>query len=103
MNGRTRNVKIVANVNDKKGMDIFLNHSGHLVYLMSHKYSEELFDLIKDGRCIDDLRRSKNKHKFAGNRRTSTQRRRSNVLQNMIEHVLDVADIYLTEELYMVA
>lgn len=100
---KRKNVRIIANVNNETGMDIYLNQSGKMVYLMSHRFSDALFNLIKDGKDLESLRREKNCRKFTGNRRTASQRRRSNVLQNTITHVIDVVDTYINEKMHLAA
>ena len=94
---KNNNIKLIAYMNETNGIDIYIDQSGFKNYLMHHKYSDELYSLIKDGRRIDDLRRLSSRNVFTNTYRSSTQKRRNRVAHNVIDHVLDVADCYVSE------
>ena len=100
---KVNNVRIFANPSNDNKMDIYVNISGKSEYLMEHRYSQELFELCKDGIRLDELRRLVYKNRADGNFRSKVQKRRSRVFKNVISHLVDVADEYLVFETCLAA
>lgn len=95
MTKKNRNISILAqNTTDARGFHIYLDFSGQREYLMSHRHNGLLYDLLKDGVALDDVRR----WRPSGNRkRGRSRRRREECLYHMVDHLLDVADEYIWE------
>lgn len=96
----TRNVRVIAeNIDSDHGFHIFLDFSGQREYLMSHRHNGLLYNVLKDGVALDDMRRWRPCHKareFPGFRHNS-RANGSVQLENMLSHLLVVIDDYMME------
>ena len=96
-----RNIKVFA-VNDgnNPGFSIILEFSGQREFLLHHKHNGLLYNLLKDGIRLEELRR----HKPKGSSSLSPyyhgiQRSRSTKLNSMVSHLLTVIDTYIEERI----
>ena len=76
---------IAVNNGRETGFNIFLEFSGQREFLLWHRHNGLLFNLLKDGLRIENLQRWK------------PRRRSQDKLGNMIKHLLNVVDNYITE------
>jgi len=80
------NIKVVGVNNYKQsGFDIYLNFSGRRELLMWHRHNGLLYDILRNGIRLNDLRRLPT-HKYKG-----------------LRYLLMVIDEYLNEEAYATA
>lgn len=94
-----RNIKVVAeNIKNENGFNIYLVFSGKKEYLMQHRHNGLLYGFIKDGVCIEDIRRwSRGEQipvKGATRRRSGQTFHR---LDKSIRYLLANADKYIQE------
>lgn len=83
-----KNVRVFAkNREGKSGFNIYLDFSGQREFLVAHRHSGLLYNLLKDGMRTDDLRR------WTPRRRTASCHR----LEGMVSHLLAVVDDYAME------
>ena len=58
MKKNNRNIRVCAvNNGNRDGFNIYLDFSGQREYLIYHRHNGLLYDLLKDGVAIDDVRR----------------------------------------------
>ena len=87
-----RNVKIYSeNVANAVGFNIILDLSGKREFLMHHRRNGLLYQLLKNGVRLEELRRWK------PTKQASRREQQAKVL-NMKNHLIKVIDCYLTEE-----
>lgn len=92
-----KNVRvIVENTGNKSGFDVFLDYSGNREYVMHHRHNGLVYELLKDGVVLDDLRRWKMSSIYKGHARKSfgTKRHKS------ISHLINVIEDYIAERDY---
>lgn len=97
MKNGNRNIRVLAeNSEGRDGLNIYLDFSGQREYLMFHRHSGFLYNLLKDGVPLVDLRRWK---VSAVSRRSSRRYHphRSVIMKNVMDHLLAVIDSYLLE------
>lgn len=99
MKQKRRSIKIYAIAAGKEGMGIYMDCSGKRVFLMGHRYDPRIYRLLKDGIRLDDLKRKQDIYKFNVKRRNGGVRRRSQVLENSMKHLVRVADEFIEYEL----
>ena len=93
---RNNNIRIIAeNRNGERGFNIYLDFSGKREYLMGHRHNGLLYDFLKDGLSVNEMKR----WKPTGNVRMRNRSRgiSSMRLQNMVEHLILVVDEYMLE------
>lgn len=97
MKDNNRNIVVqVENRTDNDGFHIYLNFSGQREYLMTHRHNGLLYELLKDGAVLGDMRRWK-AGDIAGRIGRSPRSPRSDKLTNMVDYLLIVIDDYLYE------
>jgi len=92
MKVKAKNVRIVIENRAGEGFNIYLDFSGQREYLMSHRHSGILYQILKDGMDLETARRwrvSKEKS-FDGSKTTMKA-------ENAMKHLLCVVDEYLWE------
>ncbi len=86
---KENNIKVVAeNAGQEHGFNIFIDFSGQREYLMYHRHNGLLYNELKNGKSLGDMKRWK-----ANNYRG----RRSMKLERMMDHLNKVVDNYLVE------
>ena len=88
-----RNIRIFAE-NSGNGFNIYIEFSGQREYLMFHRHNALLYDILKDGITVNDIRRWK-PSMFC--RKKLRRKSVSEKLYNMLKHLLLVIDDYLIE------
>ena len=84
------NVKVIAENNgNNPGFLIFIDFSGHRECLMHHRHSGLLYNELKDGMNLGEMKRWKANH---------SKWRSSTKLERMMDHLNKVVDEYLTEK-----
>ena len=104
------NVGVVAKQSSLgKHFDIYLILPDRQVYLMSHRKNEQLFDILKKGIRVKDMKTEAHKKYAAmsmcGKRylhggmhpRLKSHKNRSQHLENMINHIMTVIDEYMKD------
>ncbi|MCR5021097.1 hypothetical protein [Ruminococcus sp.] len=94
-----KNVRLITEIDtDICGFNIFLDLSGgQKLFLMPHKKNEWLRKNIH-GKRLDDIRRiCSNKEKLIRPGLRHHRKTSANKLSSMLEHVIKVADFYLSE------
>ena len=93
---RNNNIRVVTeNRNGESGFNIYLDFSGKKEYLMGHRHNGLLYDFLKDGISVNEMKRwrptgtVRKKNRSSGNH--------SMRLQNMVEHLILVVDEYMLE------
>lgn len=83
------NTKVIAINNYKKaGFSIYLSISGRLEYVMSHRHNAFLYNLLKDGLSISELKR--------WNPRSYDVRRMNNIVSS-VYHIFCVVQDFIYE------
>ena len=89
----TRNVRIMAvNNGGADGFNIYLDFSGQREFLMHHRHNGLLYELLKDGVRLHELRRWTPARGHGSRSRAGTVK-----LTGMVSHLLEVADDYIAE------
>lgn len=89
-----RNISVIAENNGKlSGFNIFLDFSGKREYLVTHRHNGLIYNILKDGIQLDDLRRGDLSAR-GGHR---INRISADEIQKSIRHLLTVIDEYLAE------
>lgn len=94
---KENNIRIIAeNSFNNHGFNVYIDFSGQREYLMFHRHNGMLYNILKDGICLSELRRWK------PNTCICKYTRRSNVsgytqLHGIIKHLILVIDDYLLE------
>lgn len=96
-----RNIRVIAENNgNAHGFNIFLVFSGRREFLMNHRHNGMLFEMLKDGVAVDDLRRW-NLAKMCKNARCDVRMQKAAKLHSMVNHLLRVIDTYILEQEYV--
>ena len=95
----SRNIKVFAvNNGSNAGFNIILDFSGQREFLLHHKHNGLLYNLLKDGVRLEELRRHKPKGSSSHSQHYhGIQRRSSTKLYGMVSHLLAVIDTYMEE------
>ncbi len=89
MNKRENNIKIIAeNAGYSSGFNIFIDFSGKREHLMYHRHNRLLYNELKTGMGLGELKRWKTNY---------SRGKASMKLEQMIGHLNKVIDIYLVE------
>lgn len=97
MRENSRNIVVqVENRTDNRGFHVYLNFSGQREYLMTHRHNGLLYELLKDGAVLGDMKRW-SMGDIAGKIGYSPRSPRSDKLKNMVDHLLIVIGDYLYE------
>lgn len=89
-----RNTRIIAENNEgKDGFHIFLEFSGRREYLMTHRHNGLLYNYLKDGVDLDDLRRL-TPGKIG---RDVTGKYGAGQLYEKVRHLIAIIDAYINE------
>ena len=96
MKKNNRNVRVYAVNNGRNaGFNIYLDFSGQREYLIHHRHNGLLYNLLKDGVSVDDMKRWT--PSFLGCVRTG--RSGSSRIFNIVGHLLAVIDDYMVERM----
>jgi len=57
MKNINRNIRIVAEPNGMDGFEVFIDFSGSREYLMSHRYNSFLYNMLKKGASLEEIKR----------------------------------------------
>lgn len=97
MKNTKENVRILAENRDNiHGFDVWLEYSGRREYLLFHRHNGLLYEALKDGVSLETLRRRRPLASPCGLSRRQ-DRRRITRLQDMLDHLLLVAEDYIKE------
>lgn len=97
MKNLNRNVRISAENNGKAdGFNIFLDFSGRREYLMYHRHNGLLYDILKDGVAVDDIKRWK-PYKLYGRSKIYSGGVRADKVCSMVKHLITVVDEFIEE------
>ena len=92
MKKQFNNIRVCAeNMGSKRGFNIYLDFSGQREYLMSHRHNGLLFEMLKDGIYLNEMKRMKRGSR-SGKVRTCSVK-----TKNSVEHLLLVIDDYLID------
>ena len=94
---KTTNVRVFAKNNDnREGFNIYLDFSGRHEFLMFHRHDGLLYNLLKDGQSIRQLR-DFNPQKYSGcsSGARKNVRKRAEHLSRSLRHLNVVLDDYL--------
>ena len=89
-----RNIRVFAiNNGNRDGFNIYLDYSGQREYLTYHRHNGLLYDLLKKGVAVDDIRRwsPANLGCFRVGRSGSAR------LYEVVGHLVSVIDDYMVE------
>ena len=105
------NIRVIAQAASHGNyFDIYLMFPDHREYLMSHRNNEQLYDILRNGVRLEDLRNEAHKKlatmAMSGNRyyhggihpRLKSHKNRSQHLENMVNHLVSVVEEYLREK-----
>jgi len=95
-----RNIRIrPVNNGSRHGFDIYLDFSGQWEYLMTYRHNGMLYDVLKDGIRLDDLKRLKPQRlPLTPSDWYRGRRHRSHVyLERTVNHLLACIDEYLAD------
>lgn len=94
---KENNIRIIAeNRKNDIGFNIYIELSGQREYLMSHRHNGMLFNVLKDGIYLNELRRWKPNDYICKSSRRSKVSGYSQ-LHGIIRHLLLVVDDYLLD------
>lgn len=97
MKKESRLIKVIAKNNENThGFDICLIYHGRQEYLLSHRHNGLLFNLLKDGIHLDELRLWRPTEVYRGRDRRS-RKNRSAQMESMVRHLVSVVDDYVDE------
>lgn len=97
MKTNENSIRVYAvNNRNYEGFNIFLEFSGQTEFLMFHRHNGLLYNLLKDGKTIGDLRRLvPQKYLCLGSNPRSNGRKKVENLKRSLNHVNRVIDEYL--------
>ena len=88
MRNTNRSILVVAENNGlRPGFNIYLDFSGQREYLMYHRHNGLLYNALKDGMHIDEIKRYRCSYRSVVGKK----------LANMIAHLEKVIDEYLAD------
>ncbi len=97
MKKESSQIKVIAKNNEKvHGFDISLIYKGRQEYLVSHRYNVLLFNLLKDGIRLDELRLWRPTAVYKGKDRRP-MKNRSAQMESMVRHLVSVVDDYVAD------
>ena len=94
-NKENRNIRVLAKNNgDHDGFIIYLDFSGRREYLKHHRHNGLLYETLKDGIALDDIKRWRPPRTSGG---MKAKRNAATRLQRMVGHLITVIDEYMLE------
>lgn len=93
-NKESRNIRIIAeNAKLKDGFNIYLDFSGQKEYLIYHRNNGRLYNLLKDGVAVADMKRW-SPAKIGSYR---TKKTGAAQIYDTVHHLISVIDSYMIE------
>ena len=90
----TRDIRIIAeNTEHSEGFNIYLDFSGQREYLIFHRRNGRLYNLLKDGVAVADMKRwsPANVGSYRVGRTGSAQ------IYDIVHHLISVVDSYMID------
>ena len=97
---KERNVRLTAASHKAtNSMNIYLDISGHREYLMYHRFTPQLYRLLKNGIALEEIRRKQAEKRYVRDRseKRYVRDRIADRFDNSIRHIIICADEYLAE------
>ena len=97
MEKRNRDVRIYAvNNKNKDGFNVYADISGRRVYMLSHRHNYHIYQLLKDGLSLDELRRGK-LHRIYARHRVAKGQIPEKIVSSL-EHLIRVVEYCIQDE-----